>query len=128
MKDYSEIVEALRRCAGTDPCRECPYCLRLDCAEKLNLDAAQAIEELAHTTTKHGRLIDVDALLDQLFGSGSKWMAKVLSATKEELRTALTNLPIVINNAPTIIPAVEGDKEQTKRAAAIEELVKEVRK
>lgn len=120
MKDYKKIVEALRLCANHDLCyNRCRY-FELgeadgdySCIDILNLDAAEAIEELVHATTRHGRLIDVDALLDQMFGSGSKWMAKVLSATKEELRTALTNLPIVINNAPTIIPAVEGDNEQT---------------
>lgn len=115
MKDYKKIVEALRHCSGPYWCTDCGYFDEdsEDCAGRLIEDAAEAIEELAHTTTKHGRPIDVDALLDQLFGSGSKWMAKVLSATNEELRTALTNLPIVINNAPTIIPAVEGDNEQT---------------
>ena len=52
------------------------------------------------------RLIDADALVKRI--CGDNWMDKVLTASKEELRTALTNLPIVINNAPTIIPA---DKE-----------------
>lgn len=115
MNDYKKIVEALRHCSGPDLCADCGYfdADSEDCAGGLMEDAAEAIEELARTTIKHGRLIDVDALLDQLFGSGSKYMAKVLSATNEELRTALTNLPLAINNAPTVIPAVEGNDEKT---------------
>ncbi|MBQ6756497.1 MAG: hypothetical protein IJP43_06100 [Oscillospiraceae bacterium] len=52
MKDYSEIVEALRACSGRAPCYECPYCGKPVCADKLNLDAAEAIEELVKEVRK----------------------------------------------------------------------------
>ena len=53
----------------------------------------------------HGRLIDGKALVQKI--CGDKWVDKVLTASIEELRTALINLPLVISNAPTIIPAEE---------------------
>ena len=59
----------------------------------------------------HGRLIDADELMKKIFGnslSGREWSELVLTKDKNELQTALFNLPIMFNNAPTIIPA---DKE-----------------
>ena len=59
----------------------------------------------------HGRLIDADELTKNIFGSslsGREWSEQVLTKDKNELQTALFNLPIMFNNAPTIIPA---DKE-----------------
>lgn len=61
---------------------------------------------IAGSVPDHGRLVDADALVKRI--CGENWMNKVLTVSKEELRTALTNLPIVINNAPTIIPADKG--------------------
>ena len=55
----------------------------------------------------HGRVIDADALLNKHFGK--MYFEKVVTATKEEMDIALTNIPLVINNAPTIIPAEEGE-------------------
>ena len=53
----------------------------------------------------HGRLIDADALLDKITRTkdGMKYVDKVLTASKEELRTALINIPLCVNNAPTVI-------------------------
>ena len=56
----------------------------------------------------HGRLIDADALVDKHFNKA--YLAKAMIASKDEMGTALVNIPLVINNAPTIIPA---DKEKT---------------
>lgn len=53
----------------------------------------------------HGRLGDLDALVNKHFGKS--YFQKVMRATKEEMDVALTNIPLVINNAPTIIEAEE---------------------
>ena len=53
----------------------------------------------------HGRLIDADALVDKHFSK--EYLSKAMTASKEEMSTALVNVPIVINNAPTIIPEEE---------------------
>lgn len=55
----------------------------------------------------HGRLIDADALVDKHFGK--EFLAKVMTADEDDLGTALVNIPLVINNAPTILPAEEGE-------------------
>jgi hypothetical protein len=55
----------------------------------------------------HGRLIDADALVDKHFGKA--YLAKVITASKDEMGTALVNIPLVINNARTIIPAEDGE-------------------
>lgn len=59
MKDYSEIVEALRHCANHDLCyNRCRYFALgeadgdYSCIDKLNLDAAAAIEELVEEVRK----------------------------------------------------------------------------
>ena len=49
----------------------------------------------------HGRLIDADALADKHFGKD--YLEKAMTASKDEMGTALVNIPLVINNAPTII-------------------------
>ena len=54
----------------------------------------------------HGRLIDADRLVDKHFSK--KYLEKAMTASKDEMGTALVNIPLVINSAPTIIPA---DKE-----------------
>ena len=51
----------------------------------------------------HGRLIDADALVDKHFGK--EFLTKVMTADEDDIGTALVNVPLVINNAPTIIPA-----------------------
>lgn len=57
----------------------------------------------------HGRLIDADALVDKHFGK--EYLSKIMTADEDDMGTALVNIPLVINNAPTIIPAdKEGDK------------------
>lgn len=75
-----------------------------------NMTEETAKEHLANfvyvPVPDHGRLIDADALVERI--CGRNYIEKVLTASKEELRIALTNIPLVINNAPTIIPA---DKE-----------------
>lgn len=58
----------------------------------------------------HGRLIDADALVDKHFDKD--YLEKAMTASKDEMGTALVNIPLVINNAPTIIPA-SGKEEQT---------------
>ena len=55
----------------------------------------------------HGRLIDADALVDKHFGK--EFLKKVMTADKDDLGTALVNVPLIINNAPTIIEAEEGE-------------------
>ena len=55
----------------------------------------------------HGRLIDADALVNKHFGK--EFLSKVMTADEDDLGTALVNIPLVINNAPTIIPAEEGE-------------------
>lgn len=55
----------------------------------------------------HGRLIDADALVDKHFGK--EFLSKVMTADEDDLGAALVNVPLVINNAPTIIPAEEGE-------------------
>ena len=57
----------------------------------------------------HGRLIDGNALVEWI--CGKDYMTKVHTASKEELRVAMTNIPIMINNAPTIIPATAKEDE-----------------
>ena len=54
----------------------------------------------------HGDLIDRQEFLKKHFGNG--YMHKVLTADRAELEQAMVNMPLVISNAPTIIPA---DKE-----------------
>lgn len=46
MTDYTKLVEALRICANTAFCNECPLDDTCDNANKLQLDAADAIEAL----------------------------------------------------------------------------------
>ena len=65
------------------------------------------LEPTAIPVPPHGRGIDADALLNKHFGK--MYFEKVMTATKEEMNIALTNIPLVINNAPTIIEAEEGE-------------------
>ncbi len=68
----------------------------------VRIDGAKAVP-----VPPHGRGIDADALLNKHFGK--MYFEKVMTATKEEMNIALTNIPLVINNAPTIIEAEEGE-------------------
>ena len=61
------------------------------------------------TIPDNGRLIDGDELVRQI--CGNRWVDKILTASKEELRTALINLPLMINNAKAIIPAYGGEND-----------------
>lgn len=56
----------------------------------------------------HGRLIDADALVNKHFGK--EFLSKVMTADKDDMGTALINIPLVINNAPTIIEAEEAPR------------------
>jgi hypothetical protein len=56
---------------------------------------------------EHGRLIDADALVNKHFGK--EYLSKIMTADEDDMGTALVNIPLVINNAPTIIPAEEGE-------------------
>lgn len=58
---------------------------------------------------EHGRLIDADAFVNKHFTNN--YIVNAMTASKNELSTALLNIPLVMNNAPTIIPA---DKEDDK--------------
>lgn len=51
----------------------------------------------------HGDLIDRSTMFDKVFDEG--YITKVLTASKDELENALVNMPIVINNLPTVIPS-----------------------
>jgi hypothetical protein len=55
----------------------------------------------------HGRCIDADALINKHFGK--EFLSKVMTADEDDMGTALVNIPLVINNAPTIIPAEDGE-------------------
>lgn len=57
------------------------------------------------------RLIDGDELIHKICGDGHSYMTRVLTATKDELQTAMFNLSLVINNAPAIdaVPVVRCD-------------------
>ena len=81
--------------------RPYPYChfLRESC---LGLDRCP----LVYVPEPHGRLIDADALVDKHFSKD--YLAKTMTASKEEMGTVLVNIPLVINNAPTVIPANHG--------------------
>ena len=47
MRDYAELVEALRECAS-DECNKCPYSwMEIGCRRQTQNDAADAIEELS---------------------------------------------------------------------------------
>lgn len=56
----------------------------------------------------HGDLIERNALFAKVFRDN--YVDRVLTASKDELQTALLNMPLVINNMPVIIPA---DGEET---------------
>lgn len=58
----------------------------------------------------HGRLIDADALVNKHFGK--EYLSKIMTADKDDMGTALVNIPLVINNAPTIIPASGGKEDE----------------
>ena len=51
MKDYTEIIDALRHCAedGFDSCDRCPYAAAPESCAGLAKKAADAIEELSNT-------------------------------------------------------------------------------
>lgn len=74
-----------------------------------NIDDVEEGEKLGTcplvSVPPHGRCIDADVLLNKHFGN--MYFEKVMTATKEEMDAALTNIPLVINNAPTIIEAEE---------------------
>lgn len=70
-------------------------------------DAAQP----AVNIPPHGRLIDADAFVNKHFGH--EYLSKAMIATREEMGIALVNIPLVINNAPTVIPA-EAGKDKNK--------------
>ena len=62
---------------------------------------------LVEVPEPHGRLIDADELVDKHFGK--EFLSKVMTADEDDLGTALVNVPLVIKNAPTVIPAEEGE-------------------
>jgi len=53
----------------------------------------------------HGRCIDADALVNKHFGK--EYLSKIMTADEDDMGTALVNIPLVINNAPTILEAEE---------------------
>lgn len=55
----------------------------------------------------HGRLKDTDAFVNKHFGK--EFLSKVMVSDEDDLGTALVNIPLIINNAPTIIPEEEGE-------------------
>lgn len=97
---YEELVKKLRRC-GKGLCTEdCPDWTKENfyhtCQDEVVLEAADAIEELSKRVppVPHGRLIDADALLDDLL-----FPSKQFEQGMREL----------IGDAPTVIPAEEGE-------------------
>lgn len=70
------------------------------------------------TVPPHGRLIDADALVNKHFGK--EFLTRVMTADEDDLGTALVNVPLVINNAPTIIPA-DPEAEQSGNPRELED-------
>lgn len=74
MTDYGELVKALRICVNTAFCNECPLDDTCENANKLQLDAADAIELLLEkyykaerdATNLTGRLAQAEADIDRL--------------------------------------------------------------
>lgn len=98
---------------GMEMPKSCGECLEIgwQYVFECNLDDVEEGEKLSTCplvpVPPHGRGIDADALLNKHFGK--MYFEKVMTATKEEMNIALTNIPLVINNAPTIIEAEEGE-------------------
>lgn len=103
-------------------CLECDWCAHTIPADnyicyRLNRAViGVAVEDVNETVNAccplvpvppHGRLIDADAFVNKHFGK--EFLSKVMTADEDDLGTALINIPLVINNAPTIIPAEEGE-------------------
>ena len=53
----------------------------------------------------HGKLIDAEAFVNKYFGK--EYLSRVMTANKDDLETALVNIPLLINNAPTVISKEE---------------------
>ena len=79
MTDYTKLVAALRICANTAFCNECPLDDTCDNANKLQLDAAAAIEALQAEMPKRGEWIDDE------FGAKCSYCGKYAYWSKFEI-------------------------------------------
>ena len=91
-------------------CGECPcfngeyyYCQAADIEDAYYSEAPADCPLLP--VPDHGRLIDADKLVDTHFSK--EYLQKAMTANKDEMGVALINIPLVINNAPTIIPSAD---------------------
>ena len=109
---YEELVKALREYAY----RRCPLEEKAGiCGNHDALKAAYAIEELSKRvpSVPHGRLIDADVLMKEMdkqenaiFEHGREFTFSFKSGG--DVCTAWYNVEMMIEDAPTIIPAEEG--------------------
>lgn len=106
---YEELIKDLRYCANPDaPCSACKY-LDIGCDMAIAEKAADAIEELSKRVPvpPHGRLIDADALIDKVITKYVEHERKgELVFAAAEIKQDICDL---ISDAPTIIPAEEGE-------------------
>ena len=100
---YDELVKKIRHCA-TDPmhCLSCAEDKDGRCFARLMTQSADAIEELQKRVPKapHGRCVDADKLTQEM-----RLFIKENMLSRDDARELLET----IKDAPTIIPAEEGE-------------------
>lgn len=113
---YDELVKALRETDFGDTCVLCEHENMCKCNDCIIIQAADAIEELQKRVPKrpHGRLIDADALLKEMgkqenamYEHGHEFSFSFKSGG--DVCTAWYNVEMMVEDAPTIIPAEEGE-------------------
>lgn len=103
-------------------CHDCEMSALVDVSDGLTY-GCQALKEMISNDRErlpncplievppHGRLIDADAFVNKHFTNN--YIVSAMTASKNELSTALLNIPLVMNNAPTVIPADPAEEGET---------------